>query len=1135
MNELHELEQQANKANDHYEETYDLSDLRAAVEAWSTLLDHPDFATADETFQAKVLNNAGGKYYFLNERTGNGLEQATKCFEEAVALTPTGHPSRPGYLNNLGLAYQSAYERSGEGLERAIERLEEAVALTPTGHPDRPMYLSNLGSAYQSAYERSGEPEQLQRAIAVQEEAVALTPTGHPNRPGYLSNLGSAYQSAYERSGEPEQLQRATKHYEEAVALTPTGHPSRPSRLNNLGNAYQSAYERSGEPEQLQRAIAVQEEAVALTPTGHPNRPMYLSNLGSAYQRAYERSGEGLERAIEHYEEAVDLTPTGHPDRPRYLSNLGSAYQRAYERSGEPEQLQRAIAVQEEAVALTPTGHPNRPGYLSNLGSAYELNYRHSRDTTDLDDAMDCYDEAFKATSPSNQPFVHITVAHSLGKLQLRYKQAYRTALDTLLSAHYTLEHVRRLPQTNQARRHLSHRYVCVYRNIVSCCLVLERFSEAFEYTAAAKGRTFLALLARDPEDFLATSDKYAHLQEKVEEARRLRRQIDDIRVQAAEWEEAQKEEEKETWEQLAQRERELWNELSLVHPLFGVTEHPATLQTGDAKELAEALGATLVEYVEHGEGWGAFVVTSKQVTYVPLPQVGEGLLKEIAGWVDMITIRTKRMEESSYELLEEWYEILFEPLEPHLSVRQPVLIAPSGPLHLLPFAALRKDPNSEYVGERYDLSLVPSVGALWVIWGRMKKREKSASRRVERVLSVAYPGSNADEKEKEYLLNVKQEAQAIKECFQAQGVNVQMLADEKATAERVIEASAGQDVVHIGSHGLFDAKNPLESGMQLAGSFLSARQLMVRMDLQRTRLLSLGACEVGRVGVNSGDEIMGLTMAGLIAGAETVVAGLWRVDDASTQKLFTVFYGQLAKGVAPMRAMQEAQRQVREWEDENGKRRWHNPYYWAAFQVIGMGSLGMNSVVDIPDVEIVRDEHELQFTRQGAGMVHERNIERIVVEARDLLEKMGNRRKTAREFVAILKQIESKEEQDKAVEKLREVATSLREAQDEIAFLKAASDIITFVEEIPSLSEEWLGGEASQERQRTVTLETYEQNDEKEAAKSAYQQSHQPGMINMMGRVEEELHNFAQEEEDGGDTSSPSLLQKFMGLFKRR
>jgi hypothetical protein len=278
----------------------------------------------------------------------------------------------------------------------------------------------------------------------------------------------------------------------------------------------------------------------------------------------------------------------------------------------------------------------------------------------------------------------------------------------------------------------------------------------------------------------------------------------------------------------------------------------------------------------------------------------------------------------------------------------------------------------------------------------------------------------------------------------------------------------------------------------------------------------------------------MGLTMAGLIAGAEAVVAGLWRVDDESTQKLFTVFYGQVAEGVAPMHAMQEAQRQVREWTDENGKRRWKYPYYWAAFQVVGMGSLGSDKVVEVPDVEIVKDEHDLQFTRQGVDMV-ERNVERIVQEARDLLEKMGNRQQTAREFVAMLKQIESKEEQDKAVEKLREVATSLREAEDEVAFLQAASDIITFVEEIPSLSEAWLGGGASQERQRTVTLETYGQNDEREAAKTAYQQSHQPGMINMMGRVEKELDAFAQEEEDGGDTSSPSLLQKFTGLFKRR
>lgn len=74
----------------------------------------------------------------------------------------------------------------------------------------------------------------------------------------------------------------------------------------------------------------------------------------------------------------------------------------------------------------------------------------------------------------------------------------------------------------------------------------------------------------------------------------------------------------------------------------------------------------------------------------------------------------------------------------------------------------------------------------------------------------------------------------------------------------------------------------------------------------------------------------MGLAQALLTAGAQTVVAGLWAVDDEATRFLFEAFYTQLKAGFSPAQALQQATAFVR------SQKRWQHPYYWGAFQVCG-------------------------------------------------------------------------------------------------------------------------------------------------------------------------------------------------------
>ena len=89
-------------------------------------------------------------------------------------------------------------------------------------------------------------------------------------------------------------------------------------------------------------------------------------------------------------------------------------------------------------------------------------------------------------------------------------------------------------------------------------------------------------------------------------------------------------------------------------------------------------------------------------------------------------------------------------------------------------------------------------------------------------------------------------------------------------------------------------------------------------------------------------------------AGADSVVATLWQVDDGGTQILMSEFYKQLTvKGTAKVDALQQAQLALIR-SDEQGssvgrgvflpnagpklKGRLTHPYYWAPFILIGNG-----------------------------------------------------------------------------------------------------------------------------------------------------------------------------------------------------
>jgi CHAT domain-containing protein len=78
------------------------------------------------------------------------------------------------------------------------------------------------------------------------------------------------------------------------------------------------------------------------------------------------------------------------------------------------------------------------------------------------------------------------------------------------------------------------------------------------------------------------------------------------------------------------------------------------------------------------------------------------------------------------------------------------------------------------------------------------------------------------------------------------------------------------------------------------------------------------------------GEGLIGLTRAFQYAGARSILASLWNVDDLKTAQLMKEFYTQLQHGKSKDEALRAAQLALLRSRSAS------HPFYWAAFSLIG-------------------------------------------------------------------------------------------------------------------------------------------------------------------------------------------------------
>ena len=131
-------------------------------------------------------------------------------------------------------------------------------------------------------------------------------------------------------------------------------------------------------------------------------------------------------------------------------------------------------------------------------------------------------------------------------------------------------------------------------------------------------------------------------------------------------------------------------------------------------------------------------------------------------------------------------------------------------------------------------------------------------------------------------------------------------LLGKMATVEATMRALDGAPLAHLAAHGHHDRENVLFSRLELADGPLMAYDIQGLIAAPRHVILS--ACDVGRVVVRPGEEILGFTAALLYSGTSTVISSVARVADDAAVTVMAAYHRRLRAGVRPARALAEAE-----------------------------------------------------------------------------------------------------------------------------------------------------------------------------------------------------------------------------------
>jgi CHAT domain-containing protein len=285
-------------------------------------------------------------------------------------------------------------------------------------------------------------------------------------------------------------------------------------------------------------------------------------------------------------------------------------------------------------------------------------------------------------------------------------------------------------------------------------------------------------------------------------------------------------------------------------------------------------------------------------------------------------------------------YRYLIQPVEEKIRDGKRLCIVPDKSLHYLPFAPL-VDSSGKYLIESYCLTYAPSASVLVKC---LEEGRRKGANGAEKMLAVGDPLFNVDAFPQ--LKKLPDAEREVKESVAFYNPSSIVLIGADATSENVRTALNDCDVAHFSLHCLVEEKTPWLAALVLAkpGQEAAAQSVdndgllrlneVYGMNLPRTKLVVLSACQSGLGQYYRGEGIVSLVRPFLTLKVPTVVASLWSVESHATSALMIDFHRQRkSNGWEAGQALRAAQvKMARSISNRH-------PYYWAPFIAVGGGN----------------------------------------------------------------------------------------------------------------------------------------------------------------------------------------------------
>ncbi len=916
-------------------------------------LNHPNVATN--------LNNLA----LLYQNQGN-YAAAVPLYQRALAILEkalgANHPDVATGLNNLASLYQDQgnYMAAEPLYQRALSITERT--LVPS-HPDVATSLNNLASLYRDEGNYAAAEPLHKRALAIREKALG---PDHPDVATSLNNLANLYRDQGNYAAAEPLFKRALAILEKALGAD---HPDVLISLHNLAGLYQDQGNYAAAEPLFKRALAILEKALG---PDHPNVATSLNSLASLYQDQgnYTAAEPLFKRALAIRKKALGLD---HPDVATSLNSLAGLYQDQGNYAAAKPLYQSALAIREKALGIY---HPAVAASLNNLANLYRAQGNYAAAEPLFKRALAIAEKAWGADHPA--------VATSFSNLAALYQAQGNYAL-TQRYFQQGLQVEERTLTLNLTGGSERQKQLYLQTFLGTQDAVVSLHLQAMPQDPRAARLALTTILQRKGRilDLLSSSQQQLRQNLKPEEKTQFnrlsaaRRQLANLTFNPPE--KLSPEQYKTQIEQLDARIQTLEDQLSRRSAAFRTQTQPITLE---ALQRLIPTDTALVEFVVYQPfdpkaptdnrfgkpRYAAYILQSQGnpqgIDLGDATTIDQAIDKFRSALQDPTTPNEQLKPEAR-----QLDALVMQPLRARLGVIRTLLLSPDRALNLIPFEALVDETN------RY---LVETTAFTYLTSGRdlLRLQTPFASKqpplllgdpyfeRPPATLALQLPLPNQTPQARsgnifsqtwQPLPGTEAEVQAVTALLKAPYPGSQSLIGTHASKGALGQVRS-PTILHIATHGFFlDSPSPtgdsarpaptltenplLSSGLLLAGFKLKPAKPEVQadngiltalevtgMDLLGTKLVVLSACNTGVGQLSAGEGVYGLRRAFVIAGAESQLFSLWRIDDGFTPKLMESYYQKLLTGSGRSAALRQTQLELLQSKDHN------HPYYWASF-----------------------------------------------------------------------------------------------------------------------------------------------------------------------------------------------------------